>query len=83
MGEGGVGSLIEQGERACESLIPHELEPSELVDDEQALASVGVDAGGDAVEMGVHLRYRIVGDFPSQLHLRTLAVRVEHSLGLR
>ena len=33
--------------------------------------------------MGIHLRYRIVGDFPSQLYLRALAVRVERSLGLR
>lgn len=83
MGEGGAGTLVEQGERACESLVSYELETPELVDDEQALASVVVGAGGDEVEMGIHLHYRIVGDFPSQLHLRALAVRVERSLGLR
>ena len=83
MGEGGVGTLVEQGERACEPLVSDELETPELIDDEQALASVVVGAGGDEVEMGIHLHYRIVGDFPSQLHLRALAVRIEHSLGLR
>ncbi|MDO4502923.1 MAG: ATP-binding protein [Coriobacteriia bacterium] len=70
----GAGSAFQHGQGAGQAFAPHELKAAQLVHYQQARSVCG--AGGQVVEVGVHLAYGGVADVPAQLGAGALAICV-------